>query len=437
MQIPTLLRTLSLVSVLPLLTPSPVAAQAQSPSGPLAPILQPYIDTHVAGGLVVLVADKHQLLDLESLGYSSVKTKTPMATDDLFWIASMSKPITATAFMMLVDEGKVNISDPVEKYLPEFKGQMVVDENDTTHTPRPASHPITIREILSHTSGMIQENQLTKAQFAAHDELDLKKVVADYAAVPLHRQPGTKYEYNNSGINTAGRIIEVLSGMPYAEFMQTRLFTPLGMKDTTFWPTEEQGARLARSVKFTADKTNLEEIDNYGPNKAGIDSLMLRTLGSGTTVPASLLSDMGHGTIFTYQKHYAMPAGGLYSTAADLGKFCQMLLNGGTWDGKRYLSANAIKQMTSVQTGNITPNPNYGQGWEIKPDPNGVPGANTFAHTGARRTRMWVDPTNQLVMILLMERMDLPHQDQDNLYNAFLKGAIQKYGKPAPATTAN
>lgn len=410
----------------PSASPSP---SSDAHSGPLAAILQPFVDEHIAGGLVVLVANRQKVLDVEAVGYRSIKEKAPMELNDLFWIASMTKPFTSTALMMLVDEGKVNINDPVEKYLPEFKGQMVVDELDKTLTPHPAVHSIKICEILSHTSGIMRENQLTKKQFEAHDELNLKKVVADYAATPLLRQPGTKYEYNNSGINTAGRIIEVVSGMPYSEFMQKRLFDPLGMRDTTFWPNQEQGERLARSVQLTKDKTNFEEIDNYGPNKAGIDSLELRTLGKPNVVPAAILSDMGHGNIFTYQMHYAMPAGGLYSTAGDLGTFCQMLLNGGTWQGKRYLSENAIKQMTTVQTDNVTPNPHYALAWEVKPDSIGVPGLGTFAHTGARRTRMWIDPTNQLVMVLLMERMDLPGKDQDKLYTAFLKAAIQTYGK--------
>jgi CubicO group peptidase (beta-lactamase class C family) len=408
---------------------APAPQLSASTSGPLTPVLQPFIDTHVAAGLVVLVADKQKVLDVEALGDASPKNKTPMATDDLFWIASMSKPITATAFMMLVDEGKASIDDPVEKYLPEFKGQMVVDENDKTHTPQPARHPITIKEIFSHTSGMIPLKAFTKAQFDARDDQDLQREVADYGHAPLKRQPGAKYEYNNAGINTAGRIIEVLSGMPYAEFMQKRIFDPLGMKDTTFFPTQEQALRMAHCSKLSPDKKDWVENDFYSGNKAGIDGLALRIIGSTNIVPTALIADRGHGTIFNYKYRYAMPAGGIYSTADDLAKFCQMLLNGGVWQGRRYLSESAIKTMTTVQTGNISPNPNYGLGWDIKPEAAGVPGAGTFAHTGAMRTRMWVDPTNGLVMILLMERNDLPPKDQDALYTTFLKASIQKYGK--------
>ena len=423
--------SLRILALFPLLALATLSAQTPPPSGPLTPVLQPFIDTHVAAGLVVLVADKRQVLDIEALGYASPKNKTPMVPDDLFWIASMSKPITSTAFMMLVDEGKASIDDPVEKYLPEFKGQMVVDEYDKTQTPQPARHPITIKEILSHTSGLIQLQGLTKAQFEARDDENLQREVADYGHAPLKRQPGTKYEYNNAGINTAGRIIEVLSGMPYAEFMQKRIFDPLGMKDTTFFPTQEQALRMAHASKLSPDKKDWVENDFYSANKTGIDGLALRIIGSTNIVPTALIADMGHGTIFNYKYRYAMPAGGIYSTAGDLAKFCQMLLNGGTWQGRRYLSENAIKTMTTVQTGNISPNPNYGQGWEIKPEAAGVPGAGTFAHTGARRTRMWVDPTSQLVMILLMERNDLPPKDQDALYTTFLKASIEKYGKPA------
>ena len=135
-------------------------------------------------------------------------------------------------------------------------------------------------------------------------------------------EPDSKYQYSNAGINTAGRIIEVVSGMPYEEFLDKRLFGPLGMKDTTFWPNEEQLQRLAKSYKPNADKTGLEEI----------------TIGQ-LKYP---LSD---------RKRQPMPAGGLFSTAADVGRFCQMVLNGGVFDGKRYLSEAAVKQMTSKQTG--------------------------------------------------------------------------------------
>jgi CubicO group peptidase (beta-lactamase class C family) len=131
--------------------------------------------------------------------------------------------------MMLVDEGKVSLDDPVEKFLPEFKGLMVVEDKD--QPPHPPKHPVTVREIMDHTSGLIKASDK-----ALKHPPTLQEFIAEIASHPLSQEPGTKYEYNNCGIDTGGRIIEVVSGIPYAQFMQQRLFTPLGMKDSSFWP---------------------------------------------------------------------------------------------------------------------------------------------------------------------------------------------------------
>ena len=181
--------------------------------------LQPFVDSHTLAGAVVLVADRDKVLDLEAVGYADVAAKTPMKTDDLFWIASMSKPMTAAAFMMLVDEGKVKLDDPVEKYLPEFKDQWVIAEQDKDHMllKRP-THPITVRNILSHTSGLPFTSAMETPTL---DLLPLRDAVRSYAMTPLQFEPDSKYQYSNAGINTAGRIIEVVSGMPYEEFLRT------------------------------------------------------------------------------------------------------------------------------------------------------------------------------------------------------------------------
>jgi CubicO group peptidase (beta-lactamase class C family) len=388
-------------------------------SGPLHSALQPMVDKHIVAGAVARVANGSKVLDLESVGYQSLETKEPMRNDDLFWIASMTKSMTATALMMLVDEGKVNISDPVEKYLPEFKGQMVAEGQEAPHPPR---HPITIREIMSHTSGLIPASDP-----ALRNIWSLKEIVAKAAAAPLIHEPGTKYQYNNTGINTGGRIIEVVSGMAYTDFMQKRLLDPLGMKDTTFWPTEAQAKRLARTARFTEDKSGLEEVKlDKNLTQAAIDKF-----SHGVAVPAPMLSDFGQGIIFDYANHYGQPAGGLYSTASDIGKVCQMLLNGGVFEGKRYLSAEAVQQMTSDQTGQATVSPDegYGIGWSTKKKDNEGPTPGSFGHRGARRTMMWVDPKNQLVMVLLVERFDMTGEQQKQLYPAFMRAAIEHFGK--------
>ncbi|MBI1839635.1 MAG: beta-lactamase family protein, partial [Verrucomicrobia bacterium] len=233
-------------------------ASAAQPVQPIAAKLQPFVDSHTLAGAVTLVANKDKVLDLEAVGFMDVAAKKKMRTDCLFWIASQSKPITACALMILVDEGKVNVNDPVEKYLPEFKGQMVAVEQDAEHVllkkPR---HPILVRNILSHTSGLPFKTAIEEPTL---DLFPLALRVRSYAMTPLQFEPDSKYQYSNAGINTAGRIIEVVSGMPYEKFLETRIFNPLGMKDTTFWPTKSQIRRLAKAYKPNAKKDGLEEV---------------------------------------------------------------------------------------------------------------------------------------------------------------------------------
>ena len=299
-------------------------------------------------GAVVLVADKERVLDVEAVGYSDLAAKKPMKTDSLFWIASMSKPITATAFMMLVDEGRIKLDDPVEKYIPEFKNVKVAQPNGNLVAP---SHPIKIREILSHTSGMgflnAKDQQLI-------DSVPLAESIRHDLMEPLLFDPGTGYKYSNQGIDTAGRIIEIVSGMPYDKFLQERLFKPLGMTDTTFTLSTGELQRLAKSYKTNHDKTGLEEVPiHYLKNPLG---------GAG---------------------HYPAPGGGLFSTAHDVARFCQMLANGGTFDGKTYLSMESVHQMTIKQTGTLVKN-NYGFGFNVL-------GENSFGHGGAYKTSMQID----------------------------------------------
>src|SRR5579859_5947646 len=237
----------------PLLLIAPLLRAQEPPtSKSITAALQPFVDSHSLAGAVTLVADKDKILSLDAVGFADVASKKPMPTDALFWIASQSKSITAAAFMMLVDDGKVKLDDPVEKFLPEFKELELQDKDDR----RKPQHPITVREILSHTSGMPFKSA---AEQPTLDVLTLRDAVRSYAKTPLQFEPGRKYQYSNAGINTAGRIIEVVSGVPYEQFLDHRLFTPLGMKDTTFWPNKKQLARLAKSYKSNVEKKELEE----------------------------------------------------------------------------------------------------------------------------------------------------------------------------------
>ena len=366
---------------------STARAESDPTRGPVAAALQPFVDSHSLAGAVTLVADKDRVLDVETVGYMDVAARKPMRSDALFWIASQSKPITATAFMMLVDEGKVRLDDPVEKYLPEFRGQWLAVERDGNHEllRRPA-HPITVREILSHTSGLPFSSAMEQPTL---DLLPLKIGVRSYAMSPLQFEPGTRYQYANAGINTAGRIIEVVSGMPYEEFLQQRLFDPLGMKDTTFWPNAGQLKRLAKSYKPDAAKSGLEE----------------------TTVTQLKypLND---------RSRQPMPAGGLFSTAADLTRFCQMVLNGGVYQGRRYVSEAAVAEMTRKQTAPALPD-GYGLGWST--------GGGSFGHGGAYATNMNIDKNRGLITIYMVQHAGFPGNG-DQALGAFRRAAEGRFG---------
>ena len=361
--------------------------------------LQPFIDSGKLAGAVVLVADREKVLAVEAVGHADLAAKKPMRPDALFWIASQSKPITATALMMLVDEGKVHLDDPVEKYLPEFKEVWVAVERDSRHMllERPKQR-VTVRHILSHTSGLPFKSEVEQPTL---DTLPLSVGARSYAMTPLQWEPGSKYQYSNAGINTAGRIIEVVGEMPYEEFLEKRLFEPLGMKDTTFRPDTDQVDRLAKSYKVKAGGAGLEEIP--------------------ITQLRYPLED---------RSRQPMPAGGLFSTAADLGRFCQMILNGGVFEGKRYLSESSVREMTSRQTGPSLKE-NYGLGWGTsgsKAEAGGPVIAGPCGHGGAYATHMWIDPRRELITVYMIQFAG-PGDQAGKGRSAFQKAAEAAYGK--------
>ncbi len=375
-----------LLTALLLLSVFMTTESASAQESPVAKALQPFVDNHTLAGAVALVANKDKVLDVTSVGWMDIAAKKPMRADAMFWIASQSKPITGTALMMLVDEGKVNLDDPVEKYLGEFRGQMVIAEQDDNHRllKKPV-HPITVRNILSHTSGLPFASPLETPTL---DLYPLEARVRSYAMSPLQFEPDSKYQYSNEGINTAGRIIEVVSRMSYEEFLNKRLFEPLGLKDTTFWPSDEQLTRMAHSYK-------------PGPNNTGLEAINIGQL----RYP---LSDRTH--------RFPMPAGGLFSTAADTARFCQMILNGGELDGKRYLSENAVKTMTSKQTGTLPDG--YGIGWST-----GGAGPDWFGHGGAQSTNMTIDAKRGLIFIWMVQHAGFPGEGGKS-QEAFKQAAI-------------
>ena len=351
----------------------------------ISAVLQRFVDTGALAGAVTLVADRDQVLSLDAVGVADIAARRKMKTDAMFWIASQSKSITCTALMMLVDEGKVRVDDPVETYLPEFKDQWLAVEQVKEHILlRKPKHPITVGNVLSHTSGL---PFCSAVETPTLDRLPLRTAVRSYAMTPLQFEPDTKYQYSNAGTNTAGCIVEVVSGMAYEEFLDQRLFTPLGMKDTTFWPSAAQIKRIATSYKPTEDKTGMVPI----------------TIGQ-LTYP---LND---------RSRKAMPAGGLFSTAADVARFCQMVLNGGVYEGRRYLSAAAVREMTRKQTADAVPD-GYGFGW-------GTDGV-TFGHGGAFATNMTIDPKRGLVMVFLVQHAGFPGNGHESF--AAFKAAAEEF----------
>jgi CubicO group peptidase (beta-lactamase class C family) len=342
----------------------------------IATRMQEFADTKQFSGSVTLVANRGKVVHWEAIGVADVATGQPMAKDSMFAIASMTKPITATALMILQDEGKLSIDDPVAKYVPQFKDVSLADGLAKTE--------MTIRHLLTHTSGLGGEQQCIGSLKATAEELATRK---------LSFEPGTKWQYS-PGLNVCGRIIEVVSGRAYEKFLAERIFEPLKMVDTTFTPNESQRQRIAKLYQPSEEKPLLALASHW------ITDL------SGDVVPT--------------------PSGGLFSTASDMATFYQMILNGGELDGKRIVSAAAVKQMTTIQTGELatgfTPGNGWGLGWCVVREPQGVtahvsPG--TFGHGGAFGTQGWVDPKTQTIYVLMIQRTKFGNSDGSDIRGEF------------------
>ena len=372
-----------------------LTAFAEAPTLPgVGAAMQEMTAKNEIAGAVTLVVSKDRVLHLESIGFADVAAKRPMTPDALFWIASMTKPVTGVAVLMLQDEGKLSVADPVAKYLPEFAA---------LKTPSGKSANLTITQILTHTSGLGEATGPAVQQ--AHTLADLVPI---WLAAPMQYEPGEKWKYTQSGINAASRIVEVVSGMAFDVFVQKRIFEPLGMKDTTFYPTDAQRARLATAYEKNKDSGALEPV----PARADYGTRDRPPQGNG----------------------------GLYSTGPDYARFCQMLLNGGTFEGHRYLSAEAMKLLSTPQTGDLPTgffqSDTYGNrganyGWGIatcvlRTPHEGVaamlsPG--TFGHGGAWGTQAWIDPVKGIAYIMMVQRSGFPNSDASDVRRAFQQAA--------------
>jgi CubicO group peptidase (beta-lactamase class C family) len=343
--------------------------------------MQALVDQGVLAGAVTLVQRHGTMASLEAVGWADIEARKPMKTDTIFQVMSMTKPFVGTSILMLADEGKLSISDPVEKHIPEFRGQMVVSAKhpDGSMTVKKPVRPITLFDLMTHTSGMSYLPPAGIRELNTTMDRTLADAVLLYSQMPLEFEPGSKWQYSNLGIAILGRIIELRSGMPFETFLETRIFKPLGMKDShIFLPAEKHG-RLAAIYKKGPDGKLV---------KAGRE-----TLG-------------GFALDFRKGAKYSAPEWGLYTTAQDLAAFYQMLLSG----GKGLISKSAIALMTRKQTGDLRsghmPNTAFGLTWEVIDDPRGelhYLSTGTFGHGGAFGTHGWVDPKKDMVGVYLIQ----------------------------------
>jgi CubicO group peptidase (beta-lactamase class C family) len=331
--------------------------------------MQAFVDQGTAAGFVTLVAVKGKILQLSAVGYQDREAKIPMRTDTIFQVMSLTKAVTAASVMVLVDEGKVALADPVEKYIPEFKGQLLKDG------AKPA-RPVEIADMLSHTSGLPGAFPAGFKDTDRYYNKTLKDLVAAIGKMPLESQPGTAWRYSGAGMATLGRIVEVVSGKSYSDFVTERIFTPLGMKDSFFFVPPDKRPRIAQV--YTDDHGILK--------KASVN-------------------------LYREGAIYPAPEGGLYSTAPDYFRFYQMLMDHGTLDGNRVLSPAATELMTTNHTGEMkagfAPGLGYGFGLCIVRSVEGTFRHNsigTFSHGGSWRTYAFGDPKKDLVGIIMYQR---------------------------------
>jgi CubicO group peptidase (beta-lactamase class C family) len=371
------------------------AAHGEAALAGVGPKVQAQITAGEVAGAVTLVAGPKGVLHLEADGLADREAGVPLKTDSIFWIASMSKPITAAAVMMLQDEGKLSVEDPVDKYLPALAHLKTVDG---------VEHPVTIRQLLTHTSGM---GEISADE--SRDSHTLAEAVSRYSTKPLQFEPGKQWKYCQSGINTAARIVEVVSRKTFPEFLEQRLFHPLGMKDTTFYLSPEQLKRLSKSYARTPD-------------------------GKLTEATNPIL----YGKSPTDRDRFPAANGGLFSTATDYGLFAQMLLNQGTLNGKQYLKPATVAQMSTIQTGDLTTGFTPGNGWGlgccVVRTPQGVTGmlsSGTFGHGGAYGTQAWIDPVRKLAYVLMVQRSNFANGDASDLRREFQQAVADdlKLGK--------
>jgi CubicO group peptidase (beta-lactamase class C family) len=360
-----------------------------------------HIDAGEISGAVTLVARRGRIVNFEAHGLMDLESKRPMQTDAIFRIASMSKPITGVAVMMMLEEGKLRLNDPVSKFLPEFKDSKVAVPHGKDFYTVPADRDLTIRDLLTHTNGLMTGGPGSKAGPPRMTEGDtLATYIPRLATVPLDFQPGTQWAYSGyAAPDTLSRIVEIVSGQPYNEFLRTRIFEPLGMKDTFFYPPDDRRPRMV--TLYSKSPNGLVK----APNQDGFSL-----------------------------KSYFSGGGGLMSTAEDYLQFAQMLLNGGELNGKRLLSPRTVELMASNHVGDLfngkLGRPAHGMGYGLLVgivEDSVAAGlrvsSGSFGWDGAYGTQTWIDPKEKMVTIVMIQTQVTPVQR--DFENAVMQAIVE------------
>ena len=374
----------------------------------LSGAMQGMVDEGRVAGITTLVARHGKVAHFGAFGAQDREAGKPMAEDSIFRIYSMTKPITSVALMLLYEEGRFRLSDPVEKYIPEFKDLPVaVGEDENGVVTEPADHPMTIRELMSHTAGLsygiFSESPVDKLYRDAeilHPDSTLREMIEALAAIPLRQQPGTLWHYSVA-VDVQGHLVEVLSGQPFDVFLKERVFDPLGMTDTSFWVPPEKAERFAE-VYVYGDDGALKLPDE--------EPLRQRNF----LAPVKFLSG----------------GGGLVSTTMDYARFCQMLLNGGELDGVRLLAPSTVALMHRNQVPKGVPEFSPGQGFGLNfavvLDPVEADGISKgeYYWGGAAGTWFWIDPAEDLIFVGMIQQFGENRPDLRSLSRRLAYQAI-------------
>ncbi|MBC7363575.1 MAG: beta-lactamase family protein [Candidatus Aminicenantes bacterium] len=381
----------------------------------LSRVLQSYCDEKGAPGMVVLIARNGKVAYHRAFGKFRLDKPEPMPLDAIFRIASQSKAVTSVAVMMLMEEGKILLDDPVSKYIPEFKETFVAVQAESKgvrgYSVVPAKRQITIRDLLTHTAGISYGDGPAKEEYLkagihgwylTDKNITIGELVKKLAKLPFDAQPGERFVY---GYNTdvLGYLVEVVSGLSLAEFVEKRIASPLGMKDTCFFLPESKASRLTPA---------------YGADENGKIKLIEETAKS--------------PYIYGPRKCYSGGAG-LVATAEDYARFLQMLLNGGEFGGVRILSPKSVELMTADHAGQLYSGGKQGFGlgfWVVKNlGSSGLPGSvGAFGWGGAYFTTYWVDPAEKLVAVFMTQLLPVPAScaDLQNKFRTLVYQAIEK-----------